>query len=136
MDALIFHYHPRFKDRPLNEVIFEYYNTPNLDAERENMYEEVLKKFIKRDNTAKGLEESLINLSKLSIGFVGLWLIFKYRKLMSENINITGSRRPTRKEIERVRNENKVLFKHVTTIGISPLVDVAKGIKSKHKRLR
>ena len=42
IDAIIFHYHPDFKNLTLDECIKRYYSTENLEVERQRLYKEVL----------------------------------------------------------------------------------------------
>lgn len=42
IDAIIFHYHPDFKNLPLDKLLIKYYHRQNLTSERQRLYHEVL----------------------------------------------------------------------------------------------
>lgn len=42
IDAIIFHYHPKFKNLPLDKLLIKYYHRQNLTSERQRLYREVL----------------------------------------------------------------------------------------------
>ena len=72
IDAIIFHYHPDFKNLPLDEAIVKYYHTKNLTAERERLYREVLKKQAGSHLSPQEQEKLNIFLAALTLGGVAL----------------------------------------------------------------
>lgn len=72
IDAIIFHYHPDFKNLPLDEAILKYYHTENLAAERERLYREVLKKQAGSHLSPQEQEKLNIFLAALTLGGVAL----------------------------------------------------------------
>lgn len=72
IDAIIFHYHPDFKNLPLDEAIVKYYHTKNLAAERERLYREVLKKQAGSHLSPQEQEKLNIFLAALTLGGVAL----------------------------------------------------------------
>lgn len=73
IDAIIFHYHPDFKNLTLDEAIIKYYHMENLDVERERLYKEVLKLQAGKGVTEK--EQELLNIFGAIASFGGLGLI-------------------------------------------------------------
>lgn len=73
IDAIIFHYHPNFKNLTLDEAIIKYYNMENLDIERERLYKEVLKLQAGEGVTEK--EQELLNILGAAFALGGILLI-------------------------------------------------------------
>lgn len=73
IDAIIFHYHPDFKDLTFDEAIIKYYHMENLDVERERLYKEVLE--LQAGKGVTGEEQELLNIFSAIASFGGLGLI-------------------------------------------------------------
>lgn len=73
IDAIVFHYHPNFKNLTLDEAIIKYYNMENLDIERERLYKEVLKLQAGEGVTEK--EQELLNILGAAFALGGILLI-------------------------------------------------------------
>ena len=72
IDSIIFHYHPDFKNLPLDEAIAKYYHTENLAAERERLYREVLKEQAGSHLSPEEQEKLNIFLAAFTLGGVAL----------------------------------------------------------------
>ncbi|MDU1052065.1 MAG: hypothetical protein E7A24_07710 [Varibaculum cambriense] len=72
IDSIIFHYHPDFKNLPLDEAIAKYYHTENLAAERERLYHEVLKEQAGSHLSPEEQEKLNIFLAAFTLGGVAL----------------------------------------------------------------
>ena len=75
IDAIIFHYHPDFKNLTLDECIKNYYHTENLDVERDRLYQEVLALQSDKHATAETQERTNILAATLSLGGIALILL-------------------------------------------------------------
>ncbi|WP_298580851.1 hypothetical protein, partial [uncultured Olegusella sp.] len=73
--AIIFHYHPDFKNLTLDECIKNYYHTENLDVERDRLYKEVLALQSDKHVTAETQERTNILAATLSLGGIALILL-------------------------------------------------------------
>lgn len=73
IDAIVFRYHPNFKNLTLDEAIIKYYNMENLDIERERLYKEVLKLQAGEGVTEK--EQELLNILGAAFALGGILLI-------------------------------------------------------------
>lgn len=72
VDSIIFHYHPKFKNLPLDEAISQYYGMENLAAERERLYREVLKEQAGSHLSPQEQEKLNIFLAAFTLGGVAL----------------------------------------------------------------
>ena len=72
IDAIIFHYHPDFKNLPLDEAIAKCYHTENLTAERERLYREVLKEQAGSHLSPEEQEKLNVFLAAFTLGGVAL----------------------------------------------------------------
>ncbi|RLK63063.1 hypothetical protein D3H64_06395 [Atopobacter sp. AH10] len=73
IDAIIFHYHPDFKDLTLDKAIIKYYHMENLDIERDRLYKKVLK--LQAGKGVAEKEQELLNIFGAIASFGGLGLI-------------------------------------------------------------
>lgn len=72
IDSIIFHYHPEFRNLPLDEAISQYYGMENLAAERERLYREVLKEQAGSHLSPQEQEKLNIFLAAFTLGGVAL----------------------------------------------------------------
>ena len=84
IDAIIFHYHPDYKDLTLDEAIINYYHMENLHLERERLYKEVLQLQTGKGVTEKEQEFLNIFSAIVSIGGLGLILFTLLKKFKGE----------------------------------------------------
>lgn len=83
IDSIIFHYHPDFKNLPLDEAISQYYGMENLAAERERLYREVLKEQAGSHRSPREQEKLNILLAAFTLGgfaLVGLTLFERFKE--------------------------------------------------------
>nr|WP_296773348.1 hypothetical protein [Varibaculum sp.] len=86
IDAIIFHYHPDFKNLPLDKVLIKYYHRRNLAVERQRLYREVLAQQAYPLGSAKTQEwlntwYATITLGALALVGIKLFSVFKKRIL-------------------------------------------------------
>lgn len=86
IDAIIFHYHPDFKNLPLDKLLIKYYHRQNLTSERQRLYHEVLAQQASTLASAKTQEwlntwYATITLGALALVGIKLFSVFKKRIL-------------------------------------------------------
>ncbi|WP_270625146.1 MucBP domain-containing protein [Varibaculum timonense] len=86
IDAIIFHYHPDFKNLPLDKLLIKYYHRQNLTSERQRLYHEVLAQQASTLASAKTQEwlntwYATITLGALALVGIKLFSVFKKRTL-------------------------------------------------------
>lgn len=84
IDAIIFHYHPDFKNLTLDECIKRYYSTENLEVERQRLYKEVLALQSKSGASTEVQERTNTLGAALSLGGIILILVGLKNKLERE----------------------------------------------------
>ncbi|OKL48615.1 MucBP domain-containing protein [Boudabousia marimammalium] len=84
LDAIIFHYHPDYKDLSLDEAIIKYYHTENLDLERERLYLEVLKAQAGQYLTVEEQQALNVFFASATLGGLGLMALTAYRRLKEQ----------------------------------------------------
>ncbi|WP_288291250.1 MucBP domain-containing protein [uncultured Varibaculum sp.] len=87
IDAIIFHYHPSFKNLPLDKLLIKYYHRHNLNSERQRLYREVLAQQAYPFVSPKTQERLNILFATMTLGalaLVGIKLFLEFEKLFSE----------------------------------------------------
>lgn len=87
IDAIIFHYHPSFKNLPLDKLLIEYYHRHNLSSERQRLYREVLAQQAYPFVSPKTQQRLNIWFATMTLGalaLVGIKLFLEYKHLFSE----------------------------------------------------
>lgn len=84
MDAMILHYHEKYKDLSLDDAISQYYHTHNLSAERERLYEEVLRKQAGSVKNVQELENNSIITSALTPAGLTLLLLRSTKSVIAD----------------------------------------------------
>lgn len=83
IDAIIFHYHPDYKNLPLDKALIKYYHRQNLTSERQRLYSEVLAQQAYPLASAKTQEFLTTWFAAISIGalaLVGIKLFSVFKK--------------------------------------------------------
>lgn len=123
IDAIIFHYHPDFKNLTLDEFIKRYYHMKNLDKERERLYKEVLK--IQSKGYISPKEQERLNkfAGVMSCGGIALILYtIKKRKSAKKILD---------KCTKLLSSSGKILFKRNKKAVIKPIKRFAKTVMKK-----
>ena len=124
IDAIIFHYHPDFKNLTLDEFIKKYYHMKNLDKERERLYKEVLKIQSKGYITPKEQEKINKFAGVTSCGGIALILYTIYYK-----------RKSAKKTLDKcdklISSSGKILFKRNKKIVVNSIKRFAKAVMKK-----
>lgn len=123
IDAIIFHYHPDFKNLTLDEFIKRYYHMKNLDKERERLYKEVLKIQSKGYITPKEQEQLNKFAGVTSFGGIALILYTIY--------NRKGAKKTLGKCAKLLSSSGKILFKRNIKTVIKPIKKFAKAVMKK-----
>lgn len=87
IDAIIFHYHPNFKNLPLDKLLIKYYHRHNLSSERQRLYREVLAQQAYPFVSPKTQQRLNIWFATMTLGalaLVGIKLFLEYKHLFSE----------------------------------------------------
>lgn len=87
IDAIIFHYHPNFKNLPLDKLLIKYYHRPNLTSERQRLYREVLVQQagpLVPPKTQEWLNIWFATMTLGALALVGIKLFLEFEKLFSE----------------------------------------------------
>ena len=123
IDAIIFHYHPDFKNLTLDEFIKRYYHMKNLDKERERLYKEVLKIQSKGYIIPKEQEQLNKFAGVMSCGGIALILytILK-RKSAKKTLDKCG---------KLISSSGKILFKRNKKIIVNSIKRFAKTVMKK-----
>lgn len=123
IDAIIFHYHPDFKNLTLDEFIKRYYHMKNLDKERGRLYKEVLKIQSKGYITPKEQEQLNKFAGVMSCGGIALILhtILK-RKSAKKTLDKCG---------KLISSSGKILFKRNKKIVVNSIKRFAKTVMKK-----
>ncbi len=87
IDAIIFHYHPDYKNLPLDKALIKYYHRRNLDYERQRLYSEVLAQQAYPLASAKTQEFLTTWFATITLGalaLVGIKLFSEFKKRKSK----------------------------------------------------
>lgn len=123
IDAIIFHYHPDFKNLTLDEFIKRYYHMKNLDKERERLYKEVLKIQSKGYITPKEQEQLNIFAGVTSCGGIALILYTILKR--------KGAKKTLHKSAKLLSSSVKILLKRNKKAVIKPIKKFAKAVMKK-----
>ena len=123
IDAIIFHYHPDFKNLTLDEFIKRYYHMKNLDKERERLYKEVLKIQSKGYITPKEQEQLNIFAGVISCGGIALILYSIHKRKSAKKI--------LAKCAKLIYSSGKILIKRNKKTVIKPIKKFAKTVMKK-----
>ena len=123
IDAIIFHYHPDFKNLTLDEFIKRYYHMKNLDKERERLYKEVLKIQSKGYITPKEQEQLNKFAGVMSCGGIALILYTIYKRKSAKKI--------LDKSAKLIYSSGKILLKRNKKIVVNSIKRFAKTVMKK-----
>lgn len=84
IDSIIFHYHPEFRNLPLDKAISQYYGMENLAAERERLYREVLKEQAGSHLSPQEQEKLNILLAAFTLGGAALVGLTLFKRLKEQ----------------------------------------------------
>ena len=123
IDAIIFHYHPDFKNLTLDEFIKRYYHMKNLDKERERLYKEVLKIQSKGYITPKEQEKINKFAGVMSCGGIALILYTIWKR--------KSAKKTLDKCAKLLSSSRKILLKRNKKVVIKSIKRFAKAVMKK-----
>lgn len=123
IDAIIFHYHPDFKNLTLDEFIKRYYHMKNLDKERERLYKEVLK--IQSEGYITPKEQEQLN------KFAGVTSCGGIALILYTILNRKSAKKTLDKCGKLISSSGKILFKRNKKIIVNSIKRFAKTVMKK-----